>query len=165
LFNIILNSEKQKISRIIAATSVVWCLLAFTTIISLPVGKKQQDPWFTDNYATLRSGKLNDGLIVVDPYKPSYGIMLSACDYGTYWTVMGLSPVGYNTCPKNAYRWDMYAQLIAKPDEALFNAFKKENVRYVISIPEDKDKLDQAAALFPARLKKSTYSSWVYELQ
>lgn len=164
LFNIIFNAERKKTRNIIAALSIIWCALVLTTLITYPAVKRVQDSWYADNYQTLTTGKLSDGLIVINPYMPAYGIMLSASDKGTYWSVMGLCSTGYNTYAPNAYRWDMYVKLISQPDEALLDAFKKEHVKYVVSVPADLEKLDHAAALFPQRVKKASYSKWVYEL-
>ncbi len=166
LMNIILNAESARLRQVFSGISFFWCLVAALPLLSgAATAVHRQDSWYADNLGVLKSGKLNNGLIAVDPVSPTYGIMLSASDYGAYWTVMGLNKVGYNSVARNAYRWDMYADLMTRPTEALLDSFRADNVKYIISVPEDVATLDSLTTRFPQRVVKATYAKWIYELR
>jgi hypothetical protein len=112
----------------------------------------------------LKEGKLNDGLIAVNPAVHTYGLMLSCSDYGKYWTAMGQGDQCYNAYAKNAYRWDMYADVLVKPTDSLLDAFKNENVRYFIATPVDILNLTKLSQDFPSKFRRLDNSNWIFEL-
>ena len=166
LFYYILNSEKKIVRNVVSVLAGLWCLLAFVNLASTQSPKTAPMPlWYTENYSLLKSGKLNDGLIAINPVASPFGIMISSSDYGRYWTAMGQGVGSYNGYPLNSYRWDMFAQLLAHPGDSILNAIKKEGVKYIIATPSDSSQVAAIAAVLPLHLRKLENSNWVFELR
>jgi len=143
----------------------VWCCLSLTTISYNKMCKQADCPpnaWYNDNYQLLKTGKFNDGLIVVNPAASSYGIMMASSDYGKYWTAMGRP--GDNCTIKNAYRWAVVRELLDTPNVNYLTQMKSEGVKYIISTPVDSANFMTISNLYPKNLHKMKETKWIYEL-
>ncbi|MDR3680981.1 MAG: hypothetical protein P4L41_13535 [Flavipsychrobacter sp.] len=144
--------------------SAVWFSCA---LIALIANMKWDRPlkdydWFNENYAELKTGKYNDGLITVNPFQKFHGVMLSGSDLGTYWTAMAQSNGCYNLTLKNSYRWDLFNDVLQKQDDHSLAALKKEGVKYIFSTPEDSNVFSNISQKYPGNLQKAAGTKWVY---
>ena len=149
-------------------TTVV--LLCFWAICSVSARYANYRPeslvhveWFDQNYKDLKAGHMNGGLILVNPYS-EFGCLLSATDYGKYWTAMARGSGLYNNSFKNAYRWDIYKQLLTNPSPDLVKRLKAEGVRYIIATPFDGEAIMNLYNANKDLIKKSDSNPWLYEI-
>jgi hypothetical protein len=163
------SSKKTKLLQTMYVVTGLWCVVSFIAIIA--VWKKNTDnkeclecDWYFDNLAHLRQGKLNYGLVAVNPFVGYYGIMLASSDYGTYWSAMNAAPGQYNTTRKNKYRWDLYDNLMEGPAEAHLARMKQDGVKYIVAIPLDSARFGELSRIHPDKLRKMDGSEWVYHL-
>jgi hypothetical protein len=126
-------------------------------------GEIVRNDWYDENFVALKSGKFDNGLILVHPFE-IYGILLSSSDFGSYWCAQAQGDGCYNSTLKNAYRWDMYKKLVSDPSLDLIQAMKRENVRYIIATPSDEAGIKRLPELFPGKVGRVAGSNWIYEL-
>lgn len=162
---------KQKYRNVLLTFSAIWCALSLTTLISY--GKTfygrwekpgQHIAWYDDNFSELKTGKYDDGLIVVNPVLPYYGVMLASSDHGKYWSAMDQTGINYNSTVKNKYRWEIFKQLLDSPNENFLIRLKSEGVKYVITTPEDYSRFVQITASYPQYVHKVKETKWIYQL-
>lgn len=162
----------SKKTRLLQATYVItgiWCIISFVAIIQ--VWKKntnnKQCPecdWYFDNLTYLEQGKLNNGLVAVNPFVGYYGIMLSSSDHGTFWSAMNAAPGQYNTSHKNKYRWELYDNLMVDPAEPHLARMKQDGVKYIVAIPLDSARFGELSRTHPDLLGKMEGTEWIYRL-
>ena len=152
--------------RVLLVGCVVWCGLAATTL--LVSGKwsmlSPRDEWYYENYSVLKSGKLNDGLIAVNPALQYYGIMLASSDLGTYWSAMDQSSGNYNSTKKNKYRWELFSQLLSGKREQELQTMKQDGVKYIVSTPIDSAQFGALHRAYPQLIAKVPDAEWIYRL-
>jgi hypothetical protein len=165
---VLFSTETKKLYRnLTAAVTAIWCLLALITTYHYTYIRQVNNdevPWYTDNYRVLKSGRLNDGLIVVNP-RSGMGIMLAASDYGKYWSAMDRGEGSYNCSMKNTYRWDLFKKLITASEEKYLVQMKQEGVKYIIATPFDTAQLATISLAYPMHVQKMNDTKWVYELK
>lgn len=160
---------KRKLVTILAVVVFVWgglsasAIVAFTYFRSAPCVDDMA--WYVENYNLLKSGKLNDGLIAVNPYVASYGVMLASSDAGIFWTAMGRSEGNYNSSNIHAYRWQLFKSMLDSTDEKHFVQMKSEGVKYIISTPYDSARIKRASAMYPQHLQRMSGTGWVYKVE
>lgn len=160
---------KTRLRQILYVVTCLWCVASLVGIMQVwkkNTSNKQCEEcnWYFDNLEQLKEGKLKEGLVAVNPFVGYYGIMLSASDYGTYWSAMNAAPGQYNTSQKNKYRWTLYDNLMVGPAEAYLLQMKQEGVRYIVAIPLDSARFGELSRIHPDKLRKMEGSRWIYHL-
>lgn len=143
-----------------------WCALAAISLLhpsKFAAKHTKKSEWYSSNLQALKTGRFNDGMIVVYPYA-HYGIMLASSDYGRYWSAMGRSSEAENGSIKNKYRWVAYQDFLDHPQDSSFNFLTKESVKYIIATPADAEKLAATCTLFPGRMRKADGTQWIYQI-
>jgi hypothetical protein len=166
LYFIYASDLKRRYVNAIIAVTVIWCGLALMTTAKTMWPNEPCPPvaWYYENYDQLKTGKYNDGLIVINPNKSYYGIMLSSSDLGSYWSCVDRSGTSYNATTKNEYRWDIFKNLLQHPEEQYLLKMKNEGVKYIITTPVDSQQIARASTLFPRHLQKVKDTRWIYQV-
>jgi len=150
-------------TAICTALSLAFLIYAFIYCAGARKIDCMQYSWYQENVDELKTGKYNDGLIVVNPHLSYYGIMLAASDYGKYWSAMDKSKLNFNGTNKNAYRWALFQNLLGSPDVKYLIQMKREGVKYIFATPVDSAKIAGISTLFPQQLDRDT--KWIYRLK
>jgi len=150
-------------TAICTALSLAFLIYAFIYCADARKIDCMQYSWYQENVDELKTGKYNDGLIVVNPHLSYYGIMLAASDYGKYWSAMDKSKLNFNGTNKNAYRWALFQNLLGSPDVKYLIQMKSEGVKYIFATPADSAKIAGISTLFPQQLDRDT--KWIYRLK
>ena len=161
---------KKTYRNILLVFTCIWCCLSLRSIVYIFDNNRHtkelsQYSWYLDNYNALKTGKYEDGLIVVNPNVNYYGIMLASSDYGKYWTAMDRSGGNYNCTRKNEYRWDMFKSLWGTHEEKYLIAMKNDGVKYIVSTPADSMAFTDISTRFPQHIHKIGDTKWIYELE
>jgi|GEM_PF-3244328 len=167
LLYLIFDNSKMIVRKITIFSAVTWCLFTFITLAS-PHDHIKECPaskWYKENLPFIASGKLDNGLIAVNPFAQPYGIMMGSSDYGKYWTCMGRATGCYNCSLKNSYRWYMFNRLIKNHRENLIDSMKNDGLKYIVATPKDIVQLDSVAKMYPGKMKKMENSNWIFILE
>jgi hypothetical protein len=159
---------KRKTLNLLFAITAAWCLLSLSSLMYTAksyAATCKPLTWYTDNLDQLKTGRYNDGLIVVNPGFAYFGIMLASSDYGKYWSAMDRSEANYNCTTKNQYRWILYKNLLNAPEEKYLLQMKNEGVKYVIATPYDSAAVSAVERLFPQHIHKLKDATWIYQLE
>jgi hypothetical protein len=158
---------KPAAKNTVFAVTVIWCSLALMSMTKTlwPNVDCPHVTWYDENYKQLKTGRFDDGLIVINPGKSYYGIMLSSSDQGRYWSCVDKYGTSYNSTTKNEYRWILFRHLLDNPEAADLAKMKSEGVKYVISTPADSARLTKASALLPDHLLRVKGTEWIYEIR
>lgn len=160
------SNLKRVYVNVIIAVTAIWCGLSLVSTLKVLWPNEPCPPvaWYYENYNQLKTGRFDDGLIVINPAQSYYGIMLSSSDLGQYWSCVDRSGTSYNASTKNEYRWDMFQNLLQRPSDDLLQKMKSDGVKYIITTPVDSAKIANASSQFPLRLEKVQDTRWIYRI-
>lgn len=166
IFNFFIYYDKNKLIKNITFVFIsIWCITSYISLLANEKWKSKNIssiPWYQENYDQLKTGKYDDGLIIIDPHTKYYGIMLSSSDLGKYWTALDVS--NYNGSFINSYRWKIYDSLLQHPTREILLKMKQENVKYIIANPTDIDKITLLTTLFPDMVNKVNGTNWIFKI-
>ncbi len=168
-FSYLFRNNKNKFQKAIFASVLLWMTISLSTYIAnagvtIKNAKSFVKPvsWYEENYAVLKTGRLDDGLILINPWN-TRGIALTSTDYGKFWTSFAVGDGLYNSTLKNAYRWTMYKQLLSSNDDKMLKQVIKEGVRYIIADSTNIEKFTDLSKRYPTLIKPVSDSKWVFQ--